>query len=185
MLVKGQNPRYGRCRRFLMKVALSKFVTYGGLFVAGLAGSVALLGSGVARAAWERADSSTCYTTLSHQIGGITNTSTAYSYTFACPYPESSALPKEDLDRLNAHGFDASSQYSVSVRACVTFWDSNGGDCGDPEYSGGSFVGNYTLRPELSVWSSSNSSDFAWISVSLQPQTSAGANTYRGFWATE
>ncbi len=155
----------------------SQSITCGGLFLAGLAGSVALLHATDAAAAWVRVTSSSCYlqTALQWSAGGLLNTCSNCSDTFQC------TLPETDLLRtLNIHGHDANSQFSVFAQACVIYWPSNGGECGAGAFSGNGFVGEYTISPALTSWNSAHSADFAYVVVALQPN-----DTLRGFWASQ
>jgi hypothetical protein len=116
--------------------------------------------------------------------GLITNSSTTTSGHIICPIHDDNDLRAFMVNQLNVHGRDDVTTAQAGVQACMTpaFGTSTSRVCGTQAVTGNAFFGDFTLRPDLSVWRS-RTSDFAYLYVIL-PQTGASNSQLRGWWTS-
>ena len=164
-----------------MRIRLSVgSMSCGALFLAGFVGSVVALRASTADAAWIRW--SQCRYAGTGDAAAA-NGSRDVNKTVPCPFPDTSVIPKMSVTQLNVHGYDNSTKNSVIARACISYWYTDGAECGSWVYSGDSHKGDYTLSPPLTKWAA-NDGNFAYVAVSMDIKTSTGVmNTVRGMYA--
>jgi hypothetical protein len=113
---------------------------------------------------------------------GILNTSTSLYLPVQCNVDESDVFVRQNVNVLNVHGEDLNPSDRATAAACVTYRDTDGGECGSPAVTTNAFVGTYTLSPSPSKWSTTSANDFPYLTVGLG-KSNAGANSsLRGFY---
>jgi len=156
-----------------------------GLFTVSMGMSAAIFAPSLADAAWRRVSGLSCEppansTAIYKLASGLQNNSTGW-VDFVCPIQEDSDFKKESVSVLNIHGEDRHNSQYVITKACFTYFDSTGGECGDPAMSG-TGTGQYQLSPSRAKWQLITS-HFPYVLVVLpQYHSTLGASTVRGVW---
>lgn len=156
--------------------------TLGVFLLSATATGVLVVPSG-AEARWNRTSAQQCVSTNGQEWRnqvGLANYGSGIGatglYVF-CPIRDDSEFPKAEIQGVNIHGHDDLSDDAITARTCVSYWNAWGGECGTYAGSGLSFVGQATISPSTSAWSSSHVGDFGYIFIYLP----AGGNSVSGF----
>lgn len=178
------------CSR-LARRSLISFVTLASV------GALVAQGGGEAAALQRRVSAAACFVPRAHtaqaefgyssSVYGLNNAlNTNPSLSVQCPMPDDTYFPKTSVAYVNVHGYDPASTVQACAYACVTYWGTNGGTCGDIKCSGNAFVGDYTVSPPLTAWTTAYANDFAYLRVGVgQTSTSAPRGTIRGFFLSD
>jgi hypothetical protein len=130
-----------------------------------------------AAAKWHRQQAFDCMIRSSGQFWDAGNAGddgymfapTAGGLGIICPAPDNDYTKKADYTTLNVHGFDGTANGAAQAKACITYWNADGGDCGTSALSGVSSTGPFTLQPSRSFWTAQNEAHFGYVSVGLPP----------------
>jgi hypothetical protein len=139
-------------------------------------GSLALVAafSGTALAEQWRIHAASCWTSGSR--GGIVSSNwrgieatgdDSGIIEFQCAVPDQQTELKQNHTTLNIHVYDGTASYESGARACVTFWDGDGGNCGTRAYYSAATTGNLTLSPSRAQWSAANANHFGFVLVDV------------------
>ena len=159
-------------------------------FVGALAVSAALFAAGPALAyKWFRVSSASCMTVKSGALTSFANhalNNTDYDAVLDlyCPVPDSDYLPHPSLLSLTVYGYRGTNTSDVvSAKACVSFWQSNSGSCGNARQATGS-PGWYSLPTEVAKWQE-YPNEFPYVTVRLPRNQTIGTSNLHGFSVTD
>ncbi len=100
---------------------------------------------------------------------------------FVCPIDDDSTFTKHEIETLNVHGYEGSTQQQAYAVACRTSWWGGTGYCGAWGASSISGTGQFTLQPNLGQWSSFSYADFGYVFVGLPN----GSSSFRGYFIAD
>ncbi|MDI3290311.1 hypothetical protein [Polyangium sp. 15x6] len=154
------------------------------LFAVGAMFASVAVGASNAEALHKRESAMACFargTTDSWtSSAGLSNYSTTDNLTINCAVNDDDRFKKEDVATLNMHGYNGNSSTPIYAVACVSYYASNGGACGASSSAAG--VGNYTLSPARTYWTSTYASDFGFVQLTLGTISGSSASSFRGFY---
>ena len=115
------------------------------------------------------------------------NVGTGFYSSLICPVPDTDRLRKEELDRINIHVKDSTTQNNVFARACIAYYNLDGnGSCGAVDSTTDAGTGWDTLRPSLSKFTSANASHWGYVNIGLPPaQGSNDPSKMTGYYGTD
>lgn len=120
--------------------------------------------------------------------GAIWNADPGSELLVRCAVRDTDRYPKYNITHLNIHGYDAHGYGNICAKACVTYYDSNGGGCGSTACSSGWGVQS-TLSPALTYWAGDYYTDFGYIQINVPPRYDYGGlwfySNVRGFYTDD
>jgi hypothetical protein len=165
-------------------------------FVGAFASSAVLFAARAANAKYHRVSASACLVSgstgwVTYTNSALSNGDTTKSIDLHCPVPDSDYLQHDAIAALYVHGRDNSAASgaagAVMTAACITFYGSNSGSCGDFLSTSSTGTGMYGLQPSLSEWQDDlYAYDFAYVFVRLPANTGGtfAPSNFRGFFIT-
>jgi hypothetical protein len=121
-----------------------------------------------------RVDATACFPQYGYQIRtsalGIMNAGTTVAYA-QCPVPDDDSLLPHNMGTVNLHGYIGNTTGTVSVSACVHYWDTPSGTC-DVSVSRTGTNTEYALAvPHSTAWSLGNVTHFHYLYLTVPPTT--------------
>lgn len=117
-----------------------------------------------------RTHGSSCQDGNHSYINGENQSSSAQNQPLYCSIPDDTSMAKHQINTANAHVYHGSSTAPVYAWACVDYWHSIGGGCGN--WVSANSPGNVvTLSPPRTYWSATYASDFGYMYITT-PQHS-------------
>ena len=171
-------------KKLVGKNSLSKFK----LFILSFS-LVAISGLAInANAKWTRTHATDCTTiggTVMDVNWAIHNDSSTQSMVILCAVSDTDRFLKENITTLNLHGYDDHTGVGAQAMACRSLWSATGGSCGSMAITSNPFLGNFTLSPSLSQWTSATRADFGYIFLRIpQKQGTAYRSSFRGYYTS-
>jgi hypothetical protein len=150
-------------------------------------------GTGTAEAQWARHQGGECRPESAidpqgHAVTGFgsTNIAADHSIWLACRSDDTEPYPDSAVNEVRIYVRDSSPTDGFTVRACVTYRESNGGTCSNPYTTGTTFVGDSTITisgANLELWR--QSIDFSYLLVEVPAKAGSNGFSYVKGWVTE
>lgn len=139
-----------------------------------------------ADAAWTRTHAFDCTT-----FGGspadagyaLRNNSTTGEMYVLCAVTDTSWYAKQNISRVNIHGYDGNSSLRAGALACYATYYAAGGACGAQVQSAVG-TGQMTLSPPTTVWTSSTAAHFGYLWIRVPRWAASGVSYVRGYFTT-